>query len=38
MASKTLTCKNLQEYLKTLNRNVLERLFNSPATCLAVFR
>ncbi|KAK8387537.1 hypothetical protein O3P69_018223 [Scylla paramamosain] len=35
---QTLTCKNLQEYLKSLSRDILDRLYNHPATCLAVFR
>ena len=33
-----LQCKNLQDYLKTLPLPVLDRLYNHPATCLAVFR
>lgn len=33
-----LECKNLYEYLKTLPKNVLERLYNHPAICLAVYR
>lgn len=35
---QTLTCKNLQDYLKSLSRDTLDRLYNHPATCLAVFR
>ncbi|MPC94820.1 General transcription factor IIH subunit 4 [Portunus trituberculatus] len=35
---QTLTCKNLQEYLKSLSKDTLDRLYNHPATCLAVFR
>ncbi|KAL4629633.1 general transcription factor IIH subunit 4 [Arapaima gigas] len=33
-----LQCKNLHEYLRDLSPDVLDRLFNHPATCLAVFR
>lgn len=36
--SHTLKCKNLHEYLKTLSAATLEKLYNHPATCLAVFR
>ena len=35
---KTLECKNLHHYLKTLPSDVLDQLYNHPATCLAVFR
>ncbi|XP_064114323.1 general transcription factor IIH subunit 4-like isoform X3 [Macrobrachium nipponense] len=35
---KTLTCKNLLDYLKSLPRETLDKLYNHPATCLAVFR
>uniref|UniRef100_A0A1A8IHP0 General transcription factor IIH subunit 4 n=1 Tax=Nothobranchius kuhntae TaxID=321403 RepID=A0A1A8IHP0_NOTKU len=33
-----LQCKNLHEYMKELSPDVLDRLFNHPATCLAVYR
>ncbi|XP_039537183.1 general transcription factor IIH subunit 4 [Pimephales promelas] len=33
-----LQCKNLHEYLKELSPEVLDRLYNHPATCLAVYR
>ncbi|KAI1902445.1 hypothetical protein AGOR_G00044830 [Albula goreensis] len=33
-----LQCKNLHEYLRELSPDVLDRLYNHPATCLAVFR
>ncbi|XP_041931971.1 general transcription factor IIH subunit 4 [Alosa sapidissima] len=33
-----LQCKNLHEYLKELSPDVLDRLYNHPATCLAVYR
>lgn len=35
---KRIHCKNLHDYLKTLFPEVLDRLYNHPATCLAVFR
>jgi transcription initiation factor TFIIH subunit 4 len=35
---RTLDCKDLHSYLKTLPAAVLDRLYNHPATCLAVFR
>lgn len=35
---KSLTCKNLLDYLKSLPRDTLDKLYNHPATCLAVFR
>ena len=35
---RTLDCKDLHSYLKTLQASVLDRLYNHPATCLAVFR
>lgn len=38
LKSKNLNCKNLHDYLKTLNADVLDRLYNHPATCLAVYR
>jgi len=34
----TIVCTNLHEYLKTLPQQVLDNLYNHPATCLAVFR
>uniref|UniRef100_A0A8C7XQK7 General transcription factor IIH subunit 4 n=1 Tax=Oryzias sinensis TaxID=183150 RepID=A0A8C7XQK7_9TELE len=33
-----LQCKNLHEYLRELGPDVLDRLYNHPATCLAVCR
>ncbi|MEE6471928.1 hypothetical protein FKM82_009411 [Ascaphus truei] len=33
-----LKCKNLHEFLQELSPGVLDRLYNHPATCLAVFR
>lgn len=36
--SKSLESKNLQDYLKTLPKEILDKLYNYPATCLAVFR
>ncbi|XP_064201722.1 general transcription factor IIH subunit 4 [Anguilla rostrata] len=32
-----LQCKNLHEYLRELSPDVLDRLYNHPATCLAVY-
>ncbi|XP_076039109.1 general transcription factor IIH subunit 4 marionette isoform X2 [Oratosquilla oratoria] len=37
-AGETLTCKSLQDYMKTLPKSTLEQLYKHPATCLAVFR
>jgi transcription initiation factor TFIIH subunit 4 len=33
-----LECRNLQDYLKTRQPQVLERLYSYPAICLAVYR
>ncbi|XP_068188995.1 general transcription factor IIH subunit 4 isoform X2 [Antennarius striatus] len=33
-----LRCKNLHEYLRELSPDILDRLYNHPATCLAVYR
>jgi len=33
-----LECKNLYDYLKTRPQSVLEKLYNHPAICLAVYR
>lgn len=33
-----LQCKNLHQYLKELSPEILDRLYNHPATCLAVYR
>jgi len=33
-----LECKNLHDYLQTLQSEQLDNLYNHPATCLAVFR
>ncbi|GAB1599105.1 general transcription factor IIH subunit 4-like [Argonauta hians] len=38
LESGKLQCKDLYGYLKTLPTNVLDKLYNHPATCLAVFR
>ncbi|XP_059481929.1 general transcription factor IIH subunit 4 [Neocloeon triangulifer] len=35
---RKIHCKNLHDYLKTLPPDILDRLYNHPATCLAVFR
>lgn len=35
---RTLDCKDLHSYLKTLPAGTLDRLYNHPATCLAAFR
>ncbi|XP_077986737.1 general transcription factor IIH subunit 4-like [Glandiceps talaboti] len=35
---RTLDCKDLHGYLRTLSTIVLDKLYNHPATCLAVFR
>ncbi|KAL4218784.1 General transcription factor IIH subunit 4 [Mactra antiquata] len=37
-STRTLDCKDLHVYLKTLPSHILDRLYNHPATCLAVFR
>jgi len=36
--NRSLESKNLHDYLKTLPQEVLDNLYNHPATCLAVFR
>lgn len=36
--STNLECKNLYDYLKTRPPAVLERLYNHPTICLAVYR
>jgi len=36
--NRSLECRNLHDYLKTLPPEVLDQLYNHPATCLAVFR
>lgn len=33
-----LECKNLHEYLKSRSTDVLERLYDYPTICLAVYR
>lgn len=38
LKNKSLQCKNLHDYLKTLAKEILERLYNHPTTCLAVYR
>lgn len=35
---RKLECKNLQDYLKSLQSNILERLYNHATICLAVYR
>jgi len=36
--NRSLESKNLHEYLATLPGDILDNLYNHPATCLAVFR
>ena len=36
--NRQLDCKDLHGYLRKLQHSVLDRLYNHPATCLAVFR
>lgn len=38
LKSKTLQCKNLHDYMKTLSSTVLDKLYVHPITCLAVYR
>uniref|UniRef100_A0A1B6C308 General transcription factor IIH subunit 4 n=3 Tax=Clastoptera arizonana TaxID=38151 RepID=A0A1B6C308_9HEMI len=38
LKNKSLHCKNLYDYLKTLSASTLERLYNHPTTCLAIYR
>ncbi|XP_063225175.1 general transcription factor IIH subunit 4 isoform X2 [Bacillus rossius redtenbacheri] len=38
LKTKNLQCKNLHDYLKTLPSDILDKLYNHPATCLAVYR
>lgn len=33
-----LDCKDLHGYVKTLPPSVLDKLYDHPATCLAIFR
>ncbi|KAL3289193.1 hypothetical protein HHI36_003628 [Cryptolaemus montrouzieri] len=33
-----LECKNLHDYLRTRPQNILEKLYNHPTICLAVYR
>lgn len=33
-----LECKNLYDYLKTRQSHILDKLYNYPAICLAVYR
>lgn len=33
-----LQCKDFQEYLRTRNAETLEKLYNYPTICLAVYR
>jgi len=36
--NKHLKCKNLHDYLRTLPGATIDRFYNHPATCIAVFR
>ena len=36
--SSTLKCDNLVEYMTRLGKPIIDKLYNSSATCLAVFR
>ncbi|XP_076454967.1 general transcription factor IIH subunit 4-like [Babylonia areolata] len=36
--SRRLQCKDLHGYLRSLGSSTLDKLYNHPATCLAVFR
>ncbi|XP_067865728.1 general transcription factor IIH subunit 4 isoform X2 [Heterodontus francisci] len=38
MQREKLKCKNLHEYMRSLSPAILDKLYNHPATCLAVFR
>ncbi|XP_062905909.1 general transcription factor IIH subunit 4-like [Mobula hypostoma] len=38
MQQGKLKCKNLHEYMRSLSPAILDKLYNHPATCLAVFR
>ncbi|XP_078271788.1 general transcription factor IIH subunit 4 [Rhinoraja longicauda] len=38
MQHEKLQCRNLHEYMRSLSPAILDRLYNHPATCLAVFR
>ncbi|KAK7487264.1 hypothetical protein BaRGS_00021492 [Batillaria attramentaria] len=38
LPTRRLECKDLHGYLKSLPTSVLDKLYNHPATCLAVFR
>ncbi|XP_042202535.1 general transcription factor IIH subunit 4 [Callorhinchus milii] len=38
MQKVKLKCKNLHEFMRDLRPGVLDKLYNHPATCLAVFR
>nr|XP_023021362.1 general transcription factor IIH subunit 4 [Leptinotarsa decemlineata] len=38
MKQNNLECKNLYDYLKSRPPNVLEKLYNHPTICLAVYR
>ncbi|ELT91478.1 hypothetical protein CAPTEDRAFT_18660 [Capitella teleta] len=38
LTTKHLKCKTLHEYLKGMPQNTLTKLYNHPATCLAIFR
>lgn len=38
ITQNNLECKNLYDYLKTRPQSVLEKLYNHPAICLAVYR
>ncbi|XP_055486651.1 general transcription factor IIH subunit 4 [Leucoraja erinacea] len=38
MQREKLQCKNLHDYMRSLSPAILDKLYNHPATCLAVFR
>lgn len=38
LSTSNLECKNLYDYLKTRPQNILEKLYNHPTICLAVYR
>ncbi|KAL3871360.1 hypothetical protein ACJMK2_039367 [Sinanodonta woodiana] len=37
-SGRKIDCKDLHSYLRTLSASILDKLYNHPATCLAVFR
>lgn len=38
LAPTNLECKNLYDYLKTRPHKTLDKLYNHPTICLAVYR